>query len=60
MYALEIFFHLINNLYQNINFTMEEEKNGELTFSDIMLKRDNGKISLVVCRRPAHSDQYIH
>ena len=39
---------------------MEEEKNGELTFSDIMLKRDNGKISLVVCRRPAHSDQYIH
>ena len=55
---VESFFHPIND--QNISFTMEEESNGELAFSDTMLKRDNEKISLVICRRPAHSDQYLH
>ena len=28
----ENFFHHINNLHQNIKFTMEEENNGELAF----------------------------
>ena len=31
---LENFFHHINNLHQNIKFTMEEESNGELAFLD--------------------------
>ena len=31
---LEKFFHHINNLHQNIKFTMEEESNGELAFLD--------------------------
>ena len=39
---LENFFHHINNLYQNIKFTMEEESNGELAFLDTLLKRNNG------------------
>ena len=30
---LEKFFHHINNLHQNIKFTMEEESNGELHYS---------------------------
>ena len=30
----ENFFHHINNLHQNIKFTMEEESNGELAFID--------------------------
>ena len=30
---LENFFHHINNLHQNIKFTMEEESNGELASS---------------------------
>ena len=34
---LENFFHHINNLHQNIKFTMEEENNGELAF-DTLLK----------------------
>ena len=38
---LENFFHHINNLYQNIKFTMEEESNGELAFLDTLLKRNN-------------------
>ena len=57
---LEIFFHHINNLHQNITFTMEEESNGELAFLDILLKRSNGEILVLVYRMPTHTDQYLH
>ena len=57
---LENFFRHINNLHQNINFAMKEESNGELAFLDILLKRNNGKISVLVCRQPTHTDQYLH
>ena len=46
---LENFFHHINNLHQNIKFTMEEESNGELAFLDTLLKRNNGEISVNLC-----------
>ena len=39
---------------------MEEESNGELTFLDTLLKRNNGEISILVCRKPTHIDQYQH
>ena len=54
------FFHHINNLHQNIKFTMEEESNGELAFLDTLLKWNNGDISVVVCRKPTHTDQYLN
>ena len=54
---LENFFHHINNLHQNIEFTMEVS-NEELLFLDTILKRNNGKISLLVYRKPMHTDQY--
>ena len=57
---LENFFHHINNLHQNIKFTMEEESNGELAFLDILLKRNNGEISVLIYRKPTHTDQYLH
>ena len=57
---LENFFHHINNLHQNIKFTMEEEKNGELAFLDTLLKRNNGEIFVLVYRKPTHTDQYLH
>ena len=37
---LKNFFHHINNLHQNIKFTMEEENNEELAFLDTLLKRN--------------------
>ena len=55
---LENFFHHINNLHQNIKFTMEEESNGELAFFDTSLKWNNGEISVLVYRKPSHTDQY--
>ena len=57
---LENIFHHINNLHQNIKFTMEEESNGELAFLGTLLKRNNGEISLMVYRKPTHTDQYLH
>ena len=57
---LEKLFHHINNLHQNIKFTMEEESNGELAFLDTLLKRNNGEISVLVYRKPTHTDQYLH
>ena len=47
---LKNFFHRINNLLQNIKFTMDEGSNGELTFLD----------TLLVYRKPTHTDQYLH
>ena len=57
---LQNFFHPINNLHQNIKFTIEEEITGELAFFDTLLKRNNGEISVLVYRKPTHTDQYLH
>ena len=54
---LENLFHHINNLHQIINFTLEEGSNGELAFTDTLLKQNNGKIPVLVYRRkPTHTD----
>ena len=45
---LEKLHHHISNLHQNIKFTMEKQSNGELAFLDTLLKRNNGKISILV------------
>ena len=39
---------------------MEEGSNGELAFLDTLLKRNNGQISVLVYRKPTHTDQYLH
>ena len=39
---------------------MEVENNGELAFLDTFLKRNNGEISVLVYRKPTHTDQYLH
>ena len=39
---------------------MEEECNEELAFLDILLKRNIEKISVLVYRKPTHTDQYLH
>ena len=56
----ENFFHHKNNLHQNTKFTMEEETNREVAFLDTSLKRNNGEISVLVYRKPTHTDQYLH
>ena len=39
---------------------MEEESNGELAFFYTLLKRNNGKGSVIVYRKPTYTDQYLH
>ena len=39
---------------------MEEESNGELAFLDTLLKQNNVEISVLVYRKPTHTDQYLH
>ena len=39
---------------------MKEESNGELAFLDILLKRNNGEISVLVYTKPKHNHQYLH
>ena len=55
---LENVFHHINNLHQNIKFTMEEESNRELAFLDTLLKWNNGEISVLVYRKPTLTNTY--
>ena len=55
---LETIFHHINNLHQNIKFTIQEESNVELAFLNTLLKHNNGKISVLVYRKPKHK-QYL-
>ena len=57
---LENFFHCINNLHQNIKFTMLEESNRELAFRETLLKQNNRKISVLIYRKPMHTAQYLH
>ena len=38
---------------------MEEESNGERAFNDTILKCNNGKIFVLVYRKPTHTDQYL-
>ena len=47
-------------LHENITFTMEEKGNGELAFLGTLLKRNNGGISVLIYRKPTHTDQYLH
>ena len=57
---LENVFHYINNLCQNIKFTMEENRNGKRAFLDTLLKQNNGKIFVLVYRNPMHTNQFLH
>ena len=56
----ESVFHHINNLHQNIKFTMVGESNGEIAFLDTLLKGNNGVISVLVYRNPTNTDKYLH
>ena len=50
---MENVFHYINNLHQNIKVTMEKES------FETLLKRNNGKISVLVYRKATHTQQYL-
>ena len=46
-----------NKLYQSINVTMEEESNEEQDFFNTFLGKKNGKMSVLVYKKPADVGQ---
>ena len=54
------------NIYTRKTFSItstkdkESNSNGELTFLDTLLKHNNGKISVLVHRKPTHTDQCLY
>ena len=58
---LQDFFNHMNSIHPKIKFTIEEEIDGCLPFLDTKLKRNSdGRISVLVYRKPTHTDQYLN
>ena len=55
--ALEFSEHL-NNLYPALQFTMEEENNGELPFLDVLIKHSSTELLTTVYRKPTFTGLY--
>ena len=54
------FFNRLNSLCPSLKFQFEWEKDGELPFLDVLVKRINGQFLFNVFRKPTHSNSYIH
>ena len=58
--ALDEFMRFMNSLCPSIQFTVEKETNGQLSFLDVGVSRnDTGGLSTAVYRKPTASDTYI-
>ena len=50
----------LNGIEPSIKFTVEEERDGQLAFLDVLLRReDDGTISTSVHRKATHTNQYL-
>lgn len=55
--ALNDFLHHLNNVHENINFTMEIEPERTLAILDIhIVRREGGSLGHRVYRKPMHTD----
>lgn len=50
---------MLNEQFPSINFTVETENNGKISFLDLELSRKNGVIDLVVFHKPTATLRYI-
>ena len=58
---LRLFLDHLNSLHTNIKFTMEEERNGSLSFLDVEVSRkQDGSLTRNIYRKPTHTDRYLH
>ncbi|KFD47738.1 hypothetical protein M514_11416 [Trichuris suis] len=57
----EIFLEHLNSIFPNhISFTIEKEENGRLPFLGALVIRDGRRLKTTVCRKPTHSNRYLH
>ena len=54
------FFHCIDSIHENINFTMEEVSIRELVILEKIMKENNRKIFALEYKKPPHTDQCLH
>ena len=57
---LQQFLVHINNIHENIKFTMEVQANNKLAFLDVLLSRKGRQLDHTVYRKPTHTDPYLH
>ena len=57
--STEELLHHLNGVRSIIKFTLEEEEDGKIPFLDTLLRREDGRLDVSVCRKPTHMDQYI-
>ena len=58
---VEFILNKLNNYHPNINFTFELEKNNEINFLDVLIKRvNNNKLETGVYRKLTSTDIYIN
>jgi hypothetical protein len=57
---LDIFVNYLNGREKRIQFTIEREEEGKLPFLDMLIMRDDNKLTTKVYRKPTHTQRYIH
>ena len=58
-HALNAFHGLLISIDPHIKFTVEEEHNGQLSFLDTLVTRDNRFLITNAHRKPTHTDKYL-
>ena len=57
--STEELLHHLNGVRPIIKFTLEQEEDGKIPFLDTLLRREDGRLDVSVCRKPTHTNQYI-
>ena len=50
----------LNKCHPNMNFSFEEEKNGNLSFPDVEVSQEGNKFAITVYCKPTFSGVYMH
>ena len=50
----------LNKFYENIKFTYEAQHNVKISFLDLLLTRNDGKLEMIVFRKETNKDIYLH
>ena len=58
--ALQEFQDHLNQQEPSIQFTMEQEEEGEILFLNALVERDHNKLTTSVYPKPIHTDRYLH
>ena len=57
--STEELLHHLNGVRPTIKFTMKQEEHGKIPFLNMLLRREDGRLDVSVCRKPTHMDRYL-